>query len=196
MIKRLLFILSFILRFSFNKVTNQINKIYDLIYILGDRLGGIFIKLIQFLSLRTDIFPDHQKLRFLCFYDQVTGQPLDIQKVLIKELGLNKLKHFIQIDTIPFAAGTFGQVYKAKLLSGKKVAIKVKRLNINNNLHCARETYRAVIKTINEKRLINEEDIKYHALSQEEAIEHLLDWSTSLAEEDIGLYHKLEINLN
>lgn len=89
--------------------------------------GGVYIKLIQFVCLRTNVFSKEDKLRFLSFYDNAPVEPLDIKAHVARALGPQKVKQFASIDPAPFASGTFGQVYRARLTSGADVVIKVKR---------------------------------------------------------------------
>jgi predicted unusual protein kinase regulating ubiquinone biosynthesis (AarF/ABC1/UbiB family) len=107
---------------------------YDVIFEAVESMGGVYVKLLQFLSLRVGLIPDSAKLRFLTFYDQVKVDPLNVRAILTKELGSEKLQNFQEIDPTPFASGTFGQVYKGKLTDGKEVIIKVKRPNVHKGL--------------------------------------------------------------
>jgi len=109
-------------------------RYFDVIYSGVNDLGGIYIKLIQFLCLRTDIFPREHKARFLSFYDKAPFTPLDITTFLTREYGTKTNTYFQTIDQQPFASGSFGQVYKAKLISGEDVVIKVKRPRLERKL--------------------------------------------------------------
>lgn len=107
----------------------------DILYEAVDKLGGVYIKLLQFVSLRTNLFPNSEKIRFLSFYDQVSKSPMDINAILVKELG-HKLttKSFSSINLNPFAVGSFGQVYEATLNTGEKVIIKVQKEGLKQKL--------------------------------------------------------------
>lgn len=107
---------------------------YDVLFDAVQTLGGIYVKLLQFLSLRAKIFPDQTKLKFLTFYDQVPIEGMDVSAILTSELGSDALTRFRSIEESPFASGTFGQVYKAVLDDGGDVVIKVQRSNLRKKL--------------------------------------------------------------
>ncbi len=101
--------------------------IAEIIFVAVTDFGGVYIKLIQFICLRTNVFSQEDKLRFLSFYDNAPVEPLDIIAYVTRALGREKAKQFASITPTPFASGTFGQVYRARLVSGADVIIKVKR---------------------------------------------------------------------
>jgi len=117
-------------------ITSKITKktIPDILFTAVSDFGGIYIKLIQFVCLRTNILPENDKLRFLSFYDDAPIEPLSIKHYIEKELGQIGLSRFSSIDATPFASGTFGQVYKARLTDGTDVVIKVKRPHLVSKL--------------------------------------------------------------
>jgi len=112
------------------KAFGQTARCYDIIYHAVEELGGVYVKLLQFTCLRTDIFPDEQKMQFLSFYDEVPIEFIDVSDILQKELGPAKMQEFTTITYEPFASGTFGQVYRAKLQDGTGVIIKIKRKDL------------------------------------------------------------------
>lgn len=108
--------------------------IAEIIFTAVSDFGGVYIKLIQFVCLRTNVFSQEDKLRFLSFYDNAPVEPLDIKAHVVQALGPQKAKRFASIDPAPFASGTFGQVYRARLISGADVVIKVKRPHLLRKL--------------------------------------------------------------
>jgi predicted unusual protein kinase regulating ubiquinone biosynthesis (AarF/ABC1/UbiB family) len=103
---------------------------------LAIRMGGVMIKVGQFLSSRLDVLPRE-------FTDELSGlqdevQPAafeDIQKVLDAELSRPIEEIFIDFQQEPLAAASIGQVYRARLNMGEgkpapDVVIKVQRPNI------------------------------------------------------------------
>ncbi len=125
---------SYLLLFAYYKnVLKDPTKCDELIYNGARDLGGVYIKLLQFISLRTDIFSLDQKARFLSFYDQAPVEELDIEQYLKYELK-DKSSEIAFLEEKPFAAGTFGQVYKGKLLDGTEVVIKAKKDDLANKL--------------------------------------------------------------
>jgi predicted unusual protein kinase regulating ubiquinone biosynthesis (AarF/ABC1/UbiB family) len=95
------------------------------------RLGPTFIKVGQALSTRPDLIRKDYLEELTQLQDQLPGFPSHLAFALIeKELGrpLNKL--YTDVSPEPVAAASLGQVYKARLLTGETVAIKVQRLNL------------------------------------------------------------------
>lgn len=130
MINRITTLLRYFFLFVYYKSIRPSEKIYDVIFKAVQDLGGVYIKLIQFVCLRTDVFPNEQKIQFLSFYDEVPVQEIDIDKTLIDELGQEGVGRFLSVEKTPFASGTFGQVYKGKLKEGVDVVIKVMRKDL------------------------------------------------------------------
>jgi predicted unusual protein kinase regulating ubiquinone biosynthesis (AarF/ABC1/UbiB family) len=90
-------------------------------------MGGVYIKFAQLLLLRNGekagaLRRDYSYL-LKRTYDATPVEPIDIQRLLHSELG-HKRSSIATIEHQPFASGSFGQVYKAQLISGEIVAIK------------------------------------------------------------------------
>ncbi len=99
---------------------------------LFEELGGIFVKLGQFLSLRPDLIPAKFCKELEKLQDNVEVFPFKEAKAIIeKELGQKFEDIFEEFNQKPIAAASIGQVYKAKLLSGEIVAVKVMRPGID-----------------------------------------------------------------
>jgi len=102
-------------------------------------MGGVMIKLGQFLSSRVDVLPPEITEELKGLQDEVTPEPVEnIQMVLEEELG-DLSEHFAYIEPEPVAAASLGQVYRAWLKAaepegerGEPVVIKVQRLNIKH----------------------------------------------------------------
>lgn len=97
-------------------------------------LGGLYLKLMQFVALRTETFDEETKLKLLSLYDKVPPVPLDVRSVITTELGEQGQAAFANIAHEPFASGSFGQVYRAQLKDGSEVIIKIKRPNLRSKL--------------------------------------------------------------
>jgi predicted unusual protein kinase regulating ubiquinone biosynthesis (AarF/ABC1/UbiB family) len=92
-------------------------------------MGGVLIKLGQFVSTRVDVLPESVIHELEGLQDEVEAEDFAaIQHVLIEELG-ERLNDFEHIDIAPIAAASLGQVYRA-VLDGHKVVIKVQRPRI------------------------------------------------------------------
>lgn len=99
---------------------------------LAVRMGGVLIKLGQFLSARTDILPIYITGELAGLQDEVPPAPSSYSlSTLVGELGLPPDELFVEIDATPVAAASLGQVYYAVLRDGRSVAIKVQRPRID-----------------------------------------------------------------
>jgi len=105
---------------------------------LAVEMGGVLIKLGQFLSTRVDVLPLEVTEELQGLQDEVP--PADSRAVfalLRGELG-NLSERFCDIDEEPVAAASLGQVYRARLRldggPGPKVVIKVQRPGIEDTV--------------------------------------------------------------
>lgn len=110
----------------FSLYTKSSAQTFALLFDVVQDMGGVYVKFMQFLCLRLDNIDDDSKLQFVKLYDHVAYEPLNLSEFLEKELG-EKQAQLTEIEQVPFAAGSFAQVYKAKLLDGRPVVLKVKR---------------------------------------------------------------------
>ncbi|MDA9189700.1 AarF/UbiB family protein, partial [bacterium] len=96
-----------------------------------EELGPSFVKFGQLISSREDLFDEAfieqmQKLR-----DDVKGIPFaEVKKEIEKSYEKEIDQIFSKIDEVPIGTASIGLVYKAKLLSGEDVVIKVRRPDI------------------------------------------------------------------
>ncbi len=93
-----------------------------------EQLGGIYLKLGQFLSMRQDLAPEQYCEEFKKLLDR--AEPLKyetVKHVLEKELHKPLAKVFSQFDKKPLGSASIAQVHYAKLKNGKQVAVKVQR---------------------------------------------------------------------
>lgn len=95
------------------------------------RLGGLIIKVGQFLSARTDVLPLAFTRELSQLQDQVPAAPWSqVRLLLAAEWGRSVEEMLDSIDTEPVAAASLGQVYRARLADGREVAVKVQRPGI------------------------------------------------------------------
>ncbi len=93
-----------------------------------EQLGGIYIKLGQFLSLRPDLAPEEYRLEFAKLQDSI--KPLEfeqIKSILKKELQKNPDELFDDISEVPIGSASIAQVHIAHLKTGETVILKIKR---------------------------------------------------------------------
>jgi ubiquinone biosynthesis protein len=93
-----------------------------------DELGPTFVKFGQLLSLRPDVVPPDIVFELKALQDKVSPFPFeDARTVIEDELGLTLEQAFLDFEDRPIAAASIGQVHRATLPNGKRVAVKVQR---------------------------------------------------------------------
>ncbi|MCB0387096.1 MAG: AarF/ABC1/UbiB kinase family protein, partial [Bdellovibrionales bacterium] len=97
-----------------------------------EALGPTFIKLGQILSTRQDVLPPSLIEEFSKLRNQVGALPFEkMEPILNQELGCEWEDVFSELDPVCVAAGSLGQVYRARLKnSGDLVAVKLQRPGI------------------------------------------------------------------
>lgn len=116
-----------------------------------EELGPTFIKLGQLLSNRADIIPDDLRLELVKLQDDVPVEAMDLRAKLAESLDIDVDAYFAHIDAEPIAAASIAQVYRAELLDGKQVIIKVKRSGINEVVFADLGFLKDLIKLLREK---------------------------------------------
>jgi ubiquinone biosynthesis protein len=95
---------------------------------LLDELGPTFVKFGQLLSMRPDVLPPDIIAELRGLQDDVRPFPYeDVERVIQEELGQPIERLFIEFDREPLAAASIGQVHRAVLPNGHRVAVKVQR---------------------------------------------------------------------
>jgi hypothetical protein len=105
----------------------QDETMYNLICEEFVSLGGVYIKFLQGVLLRSQVMRKWHNPEKLKIFENLESEPLDIGKLLQHELGKEKLSQIALVQPQPFAAGSFGQVYYAQLRTGEPVIVKVLR---------------------------------------------------------------------
>jgi len=151
--------------------------------VLAVDMGGVLIKLGQFLSARVDVLPPEVTEELAGLQDEVPPVPYDeILAVLIEELG-NVSNHFRQFEREPLAAASLGQVHRARLVSAgagannqvsESVVVKVQRPHIEDIVRTDLAALRAVAHWL----------MRYRPISRRADVPALLDeFSTTMWEE-------------
>ncbi|MFU0789435.1 MAG: AarF/UbiB family protein [Virgibacillus proomii] len=101
------------------------------------KLGGVLIKVGQFLSTRTDFMPDAFIKELSELVDRVPAMPYSYARsILEEEWGTSIYDVVEEIQTPSIASASIGEVYRATLKDGKTVvAIKVQRHRISDVFH-------------------------------------------------------------
>lgn len=114
------------------KLSGRADELPRTLYARFRELGGVYIKFLQLLVVQSDAFRNLREYDVYDIYDQVQYDPLDIERLLTYELGENAKE--LKLESLePFAAGSFGQVYRAQY-KGRDVVIKVLRPSIMKRL--------------------------------------------------------------
>jgi ubiquinone biosynthesis protein len=93
-----------------------------------DELGPTFVKFGQLLSTRPDVLPPDIIAELRGLQDDVRPFPFaQVEQVVEEDLGLTLDKLFLDFDERPIAAASIGQVHRATLPNGRRVAVKVQR---------------------------------------------------------------------
>ncbi len=96
-----------------------------------EEAGGVFVKFGQVLSTRPDLLPPGLIAELAQLQDTVPPDPYAaIEALLAEELGAPPTKVFAAFDVEPLAAASIAQVYRARLVSGEAVVVKVQRPGI------------------------------------------------------------------
>jgi ubiquinone biosynthesis protein len=93
-----------------------------------DELGPTFVKFGQLLSMRPDIVPPDIIAELRGLQDDVRPFPYEqAEEVIVRELGQPIERLFLEFEERPIAAASIGQVHRAVLPNGHRVAVKVQR---------------------------------------------------------------------
>lgn len=97
------------------------------------QLGGLIIKVGQFLSARTDVLPLAFTRELAILQDRVPAAPWpDVQTLMESMWGQPLDALFQEVNPEPVAAASLGQVHRGVLKDGRVVALKVQRPGIEN----------------------------------------------------------------
>lgn len=109
-------------------------------------LGGLLIKLGQFLSTRVDILPQVTTRELAGLQDEVPPVAIaDIWQVLEGEFHQPCNEIFEYMDEKPLASASLGQVHLARLPGGQKAAVKILRPGIEKLISVDLRAMRQVI---------------------------------------------------
>lgn len=112
-------------------------------------MGGLLIKLGQFLSARADLLPPEALAELTQLQDEVPAERFsDIRRIIEQSLGAPVSAIFSEIDPKPAGSASLGQVHRARLKDGRLVAIKVQRPNIERIVRADLRAIRFVLELV------------------------------------------------
>ncbi len=95
-----------------------------------EELGPTYIKLGQALSTRADLIPPDLMEELSRLQDHVPCSPFSDIRIILAESFPDHKTLFAEIDPIPIAAASIGQVHQGTLPDGDSVAVKIQRPGI------------------------------------------------------------------
>lgn len=103
--------------------------------IIFERLGPTFVKLGQLLATRPDLVPQEFSDEFKHLYDSTKPSPFAEVRAAIKaELGRDVEELFTEFEPEAMASASVGQVHRATLKDGSRVAVKVQHPGIEGRM--------------------------------------------------------------
>lgn len=92
---------------------------------LAVHMGGVMIKVGQFLSARVDIFPSEITDELAGLQDEVPAEPFEaIRKIAEADLGMPLEQKFTFFDPAPVAAASLGQAHRARILQNRSTYLE------------------------------------------------------------------------
>jgi predicted unusual protein kinase regulating ubiquinone biosynthesis (AarF/ABC1/UbiB family) len=117
-------------------------------------LGGVMIKLGQFVSARVDVLPEEITNALADLQDTVPPVPeKQVRATIARELGPVE-NRYQWLAEKPIAAASLGQVYRGQLLTGERVVVKVQRPGIRDIVYTDLASLEIVGKIANRFRFI------------------------------------------
>jgi len=134
----------FLPRLGFSRIaertrTDRMRRLAQRFHVLAVDLGGLMIKVGQFLSSRMDVLPPEITGELAGLQDEVPAVPFtEIRALAEAELGVPLERAFAWVDEHPLAAASLGQVHRAHLseldaadTGLRNVVVKVQRPGID-----------------------------------------------------------------
>ncbi|MFN3949259.1 ABC1 kinase family protein [Microbacterium sp.] len=119
--------------------TRRLQRIAQRFHVLAVELGGLMIKVGQFMSSRLDVLPPEITRELEGLQDEVPAVPFDQMRARAEaELGMPLERAFASVDERPLAAASLGQAHRAVLTDAsaeetglRAVVLKIQRPGID-----------------------------------------------------------------
>ncbi|MCX2451428.1 AarF/UbiB family protein [Pedobacter sp. PLR] len=139
-LKRTVSLVKILAKYGFGELLNYTNHdnnneyasltVYERIRMTLEELGPTYVKFGQAFSIREDLLPKEMIVELQKLQDNVEAKPIAVRTLLSEDLNIDPEAYFLHIDEIPFASASISQVYKATLITGEDVILKIKRPGI------------------------------------------------------------------
>jgi len=104
--------------------------VYERIRLALEELGPTFVKLGQTFSNREDLLPPELIQELQKLQDRVEVIEMNVEEILENEFNIIPKEHFLEINPKPLATASIAQVYKATLINGDEVILKIKKPDV------------------------------------------------------------------
>ncbi|MFL2001555.1 ABC1 kinase family protein [Microbacterium sp. A1-JK] len=161
-------------RISARNRTKRLQNIARRFHGLAVDLGGLMIKVGQFMSSRLDVLPPEITKELEGLQDEVPAVPFaEIRALAEAELGVSLDRAFASVDPTPLAAASLGQAHRATLAPGDAeetgltgVVLKIQRPGIDQVVDVDLRALRQVARWLSRVRLVSDR-VDMHALVEE-----------------------------
>jgi ubiquinone biosynthesis protein len=106
--------------------------VYERIRLALEELGPTFVKLGQTFSNREDLLPPELIQELQKLQDKVETVDMDVEEALESEFNISVKDYFREIQKQPLATASIAQVYKAVLLDGSPVILKLRKPDVQS----------------------------------------------------------------
>lgn len=106
--------------------------VYERIRLALEELGPTFVKLGQTFSNREDLLPPELIQELQKLQDKVDMVDMDVEEALESEFNISVKDYFREIQKKPLATASIAQVYKAVLLDGSPVILKLRKPDVQS----------------------------------------------------------------
>lgn len=104
--------------------------VYERIRLVLEELGPTFVKLGQTFSNREDLLPPELIQELQKLQDRVEVVDMNVEEILENEFNISIKDHFSEIISKPLATASIAQVYKATMITGEEVILKIKKPDV------------------------------------------------------------------
>ncbi len=155
-----------------------------------ETLGGAWIKLGQALALRFDLLPADYCYELFKLLNEVKPFPYEEARRIVKE-DFNQYPEdlFESFETEAFAAASIGQVHRATLPSGEKVAVKIQRPNVRRIIQADVQLMYVVARLLDYTSLLG-------ATQSRDIVDEFASWTTDELNYLIEARHAHNLHLN